>query len=281
MIAQLKQYILSELQRGVLWEDIEKALYNAGHQKNVIDFAFEEVKRETAGMKSSQPQGEVEKDLVGNVKGAIGGFFSKLKTRQVEDARQEIRTESTDEIIEDAVKEAKAEEQSYMFEGYVFFLYLLILTFVVFFTAGGTDDELILVVIGLCPTFLSAIVSFVLVKYAKYAPIFVLIPIAVTSLFYAVARFANMAVFKNMDYESLSIVNAVLGMLFNVILINIAFLRPAPKQVALPEQRTHRQHVHHVQEQQSQSIDDRSTMQFQKHIGDLKKHFKINDRQMS
>jgi hypothetical protein len=294
MITQLREYILAELKRGASWGDIEKALYNAGHQKNVIDEAFSEIKEESAGLDAEEPDKPLEKDLVAGTKAAIGNFFSKLKTgKEVEEVKEEYAEESTDEIIDEAVNEAHQVEKTYIFEGYVFFLYLIILTFIILFTAGSTDDELILIVLGFSPTFLNAILSFTLVKYAKYAPMYIMIPVLASSGFYIVARFAGISLFSNMDYESLSIVNAILGMLFNVVLINIAFMRPEEKRkkIEQPQEKKHLKKVYEGKKELEKekkekfvSLDElpvqsnvtsSSINKFENHIDDLKKEFNL------
>ena len=293
MINQLREYILAELKRGASWEEIEQALYNAGHQKNVIDEAFSEIKEEKAGLEVDEPKKPVEKDLVSGVKFAIENFFSKIKNpKEVEVVKEEMDEESTEEIVDEALNEAHEEERTYIFEGYVFFLYLIILTFIILFTAGSTDDELVLIVLGFSPTFLNAIVSFTLVKYAKYAPMYIMIPILSSSGFYAVARFAGISLFSNMDYESLSIVNAIMGMLFNVVLINIAFMRPEQKrkEVKHSSKKSNVKRVYNKEEKaeekvefisldeipaQSNSVNSTTLKNFEHHIDELKKEFNI------
>ena len=96
-----------------------------------------------------------------------------------------------------------------------------------------------------------------------------------------------------MDYESLSIVNAILGMLFNVVLINIAFMRPEEKRkkIEQPQEKKHLKKVYEGKKELEKekkekfvSLDElpvqsnvtsSSINKFENHIDDLKKEFNL------
>ena len=62
---QLKEYIITEQKKGKSLEEIEKALLNFGHKKDVLDEVFDELKREEAGLKSKPPKEEDKKQIYG------------------------------------------------------------------------------------------------------------------------------------------------------------------------------------------------------------------------
>ena len=89
MKKQLKDYILNEYKKGVSMEEIEKALHNAGHDKNVVDECFSEIKTEEAGMKPAKIKGEAASDAVTQIKGSIQKFFAQIQSGEMDKTKTE------------------------------------------------------------------------------------------------------------------------------------------------------------------------------------------------
>ncbi|MBU0756927.1 MAG: hypothetical protein KKF44_02590 [Nanoarchaeota archaeon] len=294
MKKQLKRYILEEEKKGVPLETIEQALLDAGHKRNVLDEVFSELEKEEAGLKSEVPDGAVEKDMVSNVKDSIKGFFGQIQSKDVKKVKKEVNGSSNEDIVEEAIEEYETEKETYMLEGFAFVLYLAALIISVFYVAGTTGDEIMYVAMGLSPAFINSFISFGLVKFSEYAPVFMLIPIGVAGAFFALASSGIVASFARMEYEALAIINVGLAIVFNLLLIVISSSKPrpvhkfprhaSPARQAQPmaQAETVRQETNQKQYEQKKHVDnieysDPDIKRFQKHIDDLKTEFNIQD----
>lgn len=248
MRAQLIQYIKEEQKKGFTLEEIEKVLLEVGHHKNVIQECFDELKKEDAGKDVEVPKEELKKDLVTDVKSSIQNFFGQLQgAKAVKEAKSEATPAEEREIIEEAVEDVKSEKRTFIFEGIVFFIYLVALVALVLFTSGSTGDDFIVVAIGFSASFLNTFISFAAMNFATNVPIYVFIPVIVAGIFYALGTFAHIEVFSHMDMETLGIINVFISMIFNILVINVAFLKPKveePEEEEKPEPKETKEQVH-------------------------------------
>ncbi len=224
---QLVEYIEAERKKGIPLEVIEKALFSAGHEKNIIDEALAELKKEELFGEKTKRKGFVEKDLAGMLKGGFAQFMSKAKGKEIGEAKEDLEKTGTDEIVKEAAEEAEIIEEKTMLEGFSFFIYLVALGLVVFFTAGLSGSEIASVAIGFSPAIINAFASFLALKLADNVPLYMFIPLAICSAFYALGKFAHLALFGKMDMEALSLVNFVLALLFNIMIVYVRFVKPA------------------------------------------------------
>ncbi|MBN2367788.1 hypothetical protein JXC34_02125 [Candidatus Woesearchaeota archaeon] len=220
---QLLDYVESERDKGVALEQIEQVLLNAGHQKNIVDEVFDELKKEQAGKKTSHSD-PVENDLVGQLKSAFQQFMAKASQKEVKEAKKDM-TES-EEVVKEVIEEAEVIEENRMFESMTFFAYLIMLAVVILFTAGSTDSNIVNVAIGFAPAVLSIFISFLAVSIADNVPLYVFIPLIISSAFYALGRFAGLGIFKGLDIEALAIVNFLFAFIFNILVVYVRFLKP-------------------------------------------------------
>ncbi len=225
---QLKRYIKEEDRKGVPLDRIEQALLDAGHKQNVIDECFNELKEEEAGLPVDSPEEEEQQEAVTDIKDAIKNFFGKLQSKEVTKVKKNIKKAGTEEIVEDAIEEYEEEKEQYLLEGFAFFAYLVALAVLVLYTAGQVGDDVLLVAVGLAPAFINAFISFALIKFSDYVPAFMLIPVFVSGVFYALGTFGDVGLLSRMEIESLSIINAVIAMAFSVLLIALSQIKPRP-----------------------------------------------------
>jgi hypothetical protein len=234
---QLINYIKTEREKGTRIQDIEKVLLDVGHHKNIIDECFDEIRKEDAGIKVPEEDEPLKKDLVSDVKSSLMGFFGKLRTdKEVSAAKKEASPDEEVEIIEEAVEEVKSEERTFVFEGIIFFIYLIGLVLLVLFTSGSTGDDFVVVAAGFSASFINTFVSFAAMGFASNVPIYVFIPVIIGSIFYAVGSFGGLPIFKHMDMEALGIVNVFISLFFNILVINVAFFKPKPSKDASAEE---------------------------------------------
>lgn len=258
---QLIEFIEKERQKGVPLEEIENTLLNAGHNKNIIDEVILELEKEEAGRKKTKHKDPVEKDLISQLKNAFSQFMAQASGKEIKEAKKE--AEDSDEIIEEVIEEAEYIEEKTMLESFSFFLYLVGLAIVILFTAGSTDSVLIKVIIGFLPAILNAFVSLMAVKLADNVPLYMFIPLIIASAFYGFGKYSGLALFQGMDIESLSIVNFLFGLFFNVMIVYVRFMKPKKlRKRKIPELKLEKP----VQEKKVESREE---------IQDLKKEFDL------
>jgi len=223
---QLIEYVEEERKKGIPIDEIEKILLDAGHKKNIIDEVFSELQKEKIENKKTPHKDPVEGDLVGMLKGAFSGFMAKASDKEIKNAKKDLETTDTEKVVEEVIEEVEVIEEKRMFEGLTFFLYLVGLGLVILFSSGGTDSEIINVIIGFIPAILSVFISFMLLSLADNVPVFVFIPVVISSIFYAIGKFTNFPLFQGLDFEGLAIVNFLIGFLFNILIVYVRFLKP-------------------------------------------------------
>jgi hypothetical protein len=224
---QLLEYIESERKKGIPLETIEKALLNAGHQKNIIDEVFFELKKEEAGKTLPKSKDPVENDISSMLKKGFSQFMAQAKTgKEIKEAQKDVEKQESETIVEEAIEEAEVIEEKTMLEGVAFFIYLLVLGIIIMFTAGSTSSEITSVALGFTPVIINAFVSFMALKFADNVPLYIFIPLGIVSVFYALGKFAGLALFQNMDIEALSVVNFLLAFAFNILIVYVRFLKP-------------------------------------------------------
>ncbi|MBD3203331.1 hypothetical protein GF327_03495 [Candidatus Woesearchaeota archaeon] len=225
---QIKRYIKEETKKGVPLEQIEAALFNAGHKKNIIDECFDELKKQEAGLEPDIAGDDVQQDFVKNIKSSIENFFGQIQPKQVDDVKKDLEKEPTEEIVEEAIEEYETEKETYIMEGFSFFIFLSALVVLTLYTAGSTGDEVLFVAVGFAPAFVNSFLSFALVKFADYVPLFMLFPVVVGGAFFAMGSFTDIEMFQSMEVEALAIVNTVIAMCFNLVLIVVSSIKPPP-----------------------------------------------------
>jgi uncharacterized membrane protein len=221
---QLLEYVEAERKKGIPLIEIEKVLLNAGHDKNVIDEVFYELKQEQTGHKPIQHKNPVEQDIVSQLKGAFKQFMAQASTKEVKEAKEDLKNTDTDKVVEEVIEEAEVIEEKTMFEGIAFFGYLLTIALFILFSAGATDSQIVNVVIGFLPAIISVFISFVALPLADNVPLYVFIPLVVSSIFYAVGKFTEL--FQSLDVEGLAIVNFIIAFIFNILVVYIRFIKP-------------------------------------------------------
>jgi len=220
---QLLDYVEAERKKGVPLENIEQVLLNAGHKKNIIDEVFFEIKKENIDHKTTSHKDPVEKDIVSMVKKAFSDFMAQANKKEVSDAKKDFETTDTKELVKDVIEEAEYIEEQTTLEGIAFFIYLVCLGAIIFFTAGISDSSVINVTLGFLPAIINMFVSFVGVKLADNVPVYVFIPTVITSIFYGVARFMSIG---NFEYEALGVLNFIFGLAFNIMIVYVRFVKP-------------------------------------------------------
>ena len=223
---QLLEYVTAERKKGIPLQQIEKVLLNAGHKKNIVDEVFTELEKEEAGAKKEQHEDPVESDLIGMLKSAFSQFMAQASKKEVGEAKKDLKKTDTDELVKEVIEETEINEEKTIFESVAFFVYLVIVALVMLFTAGATDAEIVKVVIGFSPVIINAFISFVSIKFFDNIPLFMFIPLAIVSTFYAIGRFTSFDLFSGTDIEALSVVNFLFAFAFNVLLSYISFVKP-------------------------------------------------------
>ncbi|MBN2422695.1 hypothetical protein JXB41_05680 [Candidatus Woesearchaeota archaeon] len=270
MKEQLKHYIRKEEKKGIDLEQIEQSLLNAGHDKNIIDECFEELTREESGLRSHAPKGKVQNDLVSGVKTSIKSFFGSIKSKEVKKVKKEIKEENSEDIVEEAIEEYEVEKERYIFEGFSFFAYLVALVILTLYTAGSAGEELLFVALGFSPAFLNSFISFGLIKFAEYVPLFMLLPVVAGGGFYALGSVVKSAMFSRMEVEALAIINVVMALFFNLILIVINSMKPKPIHEFHVKEPPRKEH-----EKKEIAVRDESLNKFHKNIQELRQEFNI------
>ncbi|MEK6916425.1 MAG: hypothetical protein AABW92_01660 [Nanoarchaeota archaeon] len=219
---QLLEYVEAERKKGIPLKNIEKVLLDAGHEKNVIDEVFLELEQG----KSPEHKDPVEKDMVSQLKGAFSQFMGKASSKEVKSAKKDFEETDTDALIEEVIEEVEIIEEKTTLESIAFFIYLIAVGFVILFSAGATDSQIVSVIIGFLPVILSIFISFLAVKLADNVPLYMALPILISTIFYGVGKFTGFALFQGMDIEGLAIVNFLLAFIFNILIVYIRFLKP-------------------------------------------------------
>ena len=287
---QLLEYVEAERDKGVPLEKIEQVLVEAGHHRNIIDEVFEELKKEQAGKKTSHKDA-VENDLVGMLKYSFREFMAKATKKEVESAKSDLKKTNTEGLIKDVVEDAEVIEEKKAFEILTFFIYIIGLALTILFTAGSTDSQITNVVIGFSPAIISIFLSFLAVPVADNVPLYVTIPLIVSSVFYGLGRFANLGIFQGLDIESLAIVNFLFAFVFNILIVYVRFLKPRSmrrrvikKPVAVsvekPEHPNTEETVEieterHMEEKEGTQVIRTTHTEKRKEIQDLKKEFNL------
>ena len=224
---QLIEYVEAERKKGIPLEEIEKVLLDAGHRKNIVDEVFLELKKEpTASQSSSQSKNETEKDLSSMLKGAFSKFMAQANQKEVKDAKEDFKHTDTDTLVNEVIEEVEFIEEKTTLESATFFVYLIFLAALVFFSTASTDAQMLSVIIGFLPVIISVFVSFLSLKFADNVPVFVFIPLVISGVFYAIIRFTAVPMFNGLDAEGLAIVNFLLGFFFNILIVYVRFLKP-------------------------------------------------------
>jgi hypothetical protein len=252
---QLIDYVESERKRGVPLDQIESVLLNAGHQKNIIDEVFAEIRQEAAGSKQVRHEDPVENDLVGQMKSAFKQFMSQSTAKEVKEAQADLKNTDTNEVIEEVIEEAEFIEEKTMLESMVFFGYFFFLGIAILFSAGGSDSSLASVAMGFVPAVISVFVSYMLLRMADNVPVYMFIPLGISSAFYAIGKFTPFPIFAGMDMEPLAIVNFLLGFAFNILIVYVRFIKPDHLK-RRPVRRHHQQKVVAKPVQQRQEINE-------------------------
>ena len=223
---QLLEYVESERKRGVPLDQIESVLLNAGHQKNILDEVFLEIKNEAVGKAQTKHEDAVENDMVGQMKSAFKQFMGQATVKEVKAAQKDLENTDTDQAVEEVIEEAEFIEEKTMLESMVFFGYFFFIGIAVLFSAGGSDSALASVALGFLPAVLSVFVSYMMLRLADNVPVYMFIPLGISAVFYAIGKFTPFPMFAGMDMEPLSIVNFLLGFAFNILIVYVRFLKP-------------------------------------------------------
>lgn len=267
---QLLEYVEAERKKGIPLEEIEKVLLNAGHKKNIIDEVFFELEKKgpAAETKSKDP---VEKDFVSQLKSVFGKFMAQSSDKEIKEAKEDLKNTDTEELVEEVIEEAEIIEEKTLLEGVTFFIYLIVLGGIILFSAGGSGAEIVNVIIGFLPAVISVFVSFALLKIADNVPLYMLIPLGIAAAFYGIGKFTPFPLFQSLEMEGLSIVNFLIGFVFNVLIVYVRFIKPNHMKERVIRHDT-----------KPNSIIPNQTMQIQnkknlhkKEIDDLKEEFNI------
>jgi hypothetical protein len=222
---QLLDYVEAERKKGIPLEEIEKVLLDAGHKKNIIDEVFLDLEKHGPNKEASS-NNPVKNDLVSQLKSAFGKFMAQASDKDIKDAKKDFKETNTSEIVEEVIEEAEIIEEKTLLEGLAFFIYLVFLVGIVLFSAGGSDAEILNVIIGFIPAIISVFISFALLKIADNVPLYMLIPLGISAAFYGVGKFTQFPLFQNLEMEGLSIVNFFIGFIFNVLIVYVRFVKP-------------------------------------------------------
>lgn len=266
---QLLQYVEEERKKGVSLEQIEKTLLDAGQHKNIIDEVFSELEKEEAGLGETKHKDPVENDLISQLKNAFSQFMAQASKKEVKNAKKDYKKTDTEELVEEVIEEAEVIEEKTMLEAFAFFIYLIGLALAILFTAGMTGSNIVNVAIGFSPAILNAFISLIGLKLADNVPIYVFIPVIITSVFYGIAKFSGLALFEGMEIEPLGIVNFIFAFAFNILMIYVRFVKPrSMKKVIRPKSEK-------IAEKKYYSTQSDSNTEIPKEILELKKEFKL------
>ena len=262
---QLLEYVEAERKKGIPLEKIEKVLLDAGHKKNIIDEVFEELVKEGPNTKSDSKD-PVANDLVSQLKGVFGKFMAQASDKEITDAKEDLKNTDTTELVEEVIEEAEIIEEKTLFEGLVFFIYLAILIGVMLFGAAGTGAEIVSVIVGILPAVISVFVSFAFLKLADNVPLYMLIPLGISAVFYGIGKFTPLPLFQSLEMEGLSIVNFLIGFVFNIMIVYVRFVKPnSMKEKIIPKNKS----------EQKPKLKIKKNSKKKSEILDLKKEFNI------
>ena len=264
---QLVEYVEAERAKGIPLEEIEKVLMNVGHKKNIIDEVFDEIKKEHTTGKVTKHKDPVENDLVAQLKNGFSQFMAKASNKEIKDAKEDLEKTNTEELVEEVIEEVEIIEEKTMLESFVFFVYLIVLGLIVLFSAGASDSSLVRVAFGYVAAILSVFVSFTLLSYADNVPLYMMIPLAFATIFYSVGKFTPFPMLQGYDMEGLSIVNFLIGFVFNIIVVYVRFIKPKHMKKKIINKNKKQNQNNPMQSQQS--------TQNRPEINELKKEFNI------
>ncbi|MEM3373762.1 MAG: hypothetical protein QW757_03770 [Candidatus Woesearchaeota archaeon] len=228
---QLLNYVEAEHKKGIPLEVIENNLLNAGHDKNIIDEVLIEIKKEEKGKKVVESKDPVKKELNSNLKESIVNFFGKEKInneKKKEEVKKEIEEikEKSDNIINEVIEEAEVIEEQKILEGIAFFIYLILLGIIIVLIAGYSNSEIVNVFFGFLPTIINSFVSLYLVFLSDNLPLYMIIPLLISGLFYVIGKFANLSLFSGMTLEPLASINFIFSFIYNFLLTYVRSVKP-------------------------------------------------------
>jgi hypothetical protein len=223
---QLVEYVEVERKKGIPLPEIEKVLLDAGHKKNIIDEVLYEIKKEHVDNKETNHKDPVEQDMVQMLKNAFNQFMSKATNKEISQAKKDIEKTDTDSVVEEVIDEVEIIEEKTMLESTTFFVYLVIITLIILVSAGGSNSDIVRVSMGYLAAIVSVFVSFLALSLANQVPLYMLIPLSFSTLFYAITKFTSFPLFRGYDAEGLAIVNFLIGFIFNVIIVYVRFVKP-------------------------------------------------------
>ena len=221
---QLLEYVKAERKKGVPLKKIEEVLLDSGHQKNILDEVFTEFKEEYSEKPVQKITDDVGDDIITQLKNAFKEFVAKSSEKEITDAKKEIN--ESEEIVEEVIEKAEYIEEKTHYESFIFISTLVILPFIVLFTAGATSSSVTSVTLGLSPAIINIFVSFFALKIGDYVPIYMMFPLVIVSAFYVLGKFGGFPFFSRFDLEGLAIVNFALGSIFNIAMVYTRFVKP-------------------------------------------------------
>lgn len=271
---QLLDYVENERKKGVPLAEIEKILLHAGHDKNIIDEVLSDLKIIDSG-KQDKIKNPVEKDVASMLKDGFAMFMAKSKEKDIDAAKKDIENTDTEAIVKEVIEEAEIIEEKTVFEGVAFFLYLLALGAIIIVATGATDSQIVNVALGFAPAILSVFISFLALPMADNVPVYVFIPVIISSIFYAVGKFANIGLFQGLEMEALSLVNFVLAFIFNIMIVYVRFLKPNSMRQRIVHKNKGKGNL--AEKNGGVGIVTHAKRAERKEIEEIKKEFMIND----
>jgi hypothetical protein len=281
---QLLEYVEKERAKGIPLEQIEQSLLNAGHGKNVIDEVFAELEKEQAGKKVATT-GNVNKDFVSMLKEGFSQFMAQASSKEIKKAQTDLKKTDTKELVKEVIEDAEVIEEKLILESITFFIYIIIMGFIILLTTASTGAEIVKVIIGFSPAIINSFASFLAIKLADFAPLYMFVPVAIVSGFYALGRFAGIPLFYGMDIESLAVVNFLFSFVFNVMISYVRFVKPQSLKKMVLKKKPDTEQLPAEQKQESEEkpaekpVAQVSMAKKPKHessaIHELKKEFKI------
>jgi len=266
---QLSDYVEQERAKGIPLEKIEEVLLNAGHGKNIIDEVFQELEKENAGQKKTQHKDPVENDLITMLKQGFEKFMAQASKKEVKQAQKDFEKTDTGQVVQGVIEEAEVIEEKLILESATFFVYLIIIGVIILFTAGAVDATVTKVAIGFSPALINAFLSFLGVNFANIVPLYMFIPLLVSSIFFVVGRFSGLSIFNTMDIESLAVINFLFAFAFNISEVYMKFIKPRSMQRRIIRPTTKSNRVREIFENNG------GVSRPRQEISDLRREFKI------
>lgn len=223
LLKEIKEYIMQELKSNKTLEQIENELLNAGHEKNAIQKAIQEIdKHNFKNFKKSNIKDETEKKLIE----AIQHFIKEQKklNRPLKQIKKVLLDYGhSEKLIQKALDSFEHDPESQktyilpttqkLIKEHVMLTSIVSLILLITITGSIINENIFLIFLGFIPSFVTILIVYYYVEKLKEKSY--IIPFATNLIFILVSTISP--ILKTMEYQSLTVINFLISIIITTI----------------------------------------------------------------